>query len=522
MARAWYISVFAPPLTDYLSGPVFQSPFILLLMLTWLLIALSQVIMNAQRLEYDLRMAQGQLEQARTAAEAANTAKTEFLTHMSHEIRTPLNAVLGLAQVLNREPLRDHQRDMVQRIQDAGQSLLAILNDVLDLSKIEAGQLRMEAAPFDPALLLAHIDTLMGPSARAKGLALRVAAPAIPPGRLVGDALRLQQVLLNLIGNAIKFTEQGEVTLRVAAVETDASAVRLRFAVCDRGIGIAPAALQQLFTPFTQADTGIMRRFGGTGLGLAISKHLVDLLGGEIGVESALGWGSTFWFELPFARAAETSVSASAPDAVAQPPTLPRLTGAHLLVVDDSAMNRDLVERVLQMVALLLIFITAKTDEDSETQALNAGGVDFIHKPLKRAVVRTRVRLHGDLVLQAVAKRMTGSIRAADSVGRIGGDEFVVLLTDVQDEEQAVKVAEGIGEALRQPFILDGKTLSLSSSIGLACYPDHGSDAIELARHADEAMYQAKESGRNRLQVFQPDGFYDKITGVYNRPFLEN
>ncbi|AUB81205.1 PAS domain S-box protein [Candidatus Thiodictyon syntrophicum] len=300
----------------------------------------------------DRKHAERELAQARDAAETANRAKGEFLAHMSHEIRTPMNVVLGLAQVLNREPLTPTQRDMVGRIQTAGQSLLVIINDILDLSKIEAEQLRLEPRPFVLGALLERIDTMMAPGARAKGLVLRVAAAPAVPGALLGDALRLEQVLLNLIGNAVKFTERGQVTLAVRLLRTEPAAVRLRFRVQDTGIGIAAEALERLFTPFTQAEEGITRRFGGTGLGLAISKRLVALMGGEIGVASRVGEGSTFLFELSLARA-------SAADGVLAPvaplggavlrPTAPRLAGAHFLLVDDSAMNRDLVERALAL-----------------------------------------------------------------------------------------------------------------------------------------------------------------------------
>lgn len=276
----------------------------------------------------------------------ANAAKTEFLTRMSHEIRTPLYSILGLAQMINREPLSQHQEDMLRRIQEAGQSLMGILNDILDLSKIESGYLRLESHPIDLAALLTKLTDFFGPLARSEGVELHIAPPEAPLGRLLGDGLRLEQVLNNLIGNAIKFTDQGEIVLQVGVLEATPSAVRLRFTVKDTGIGISAETLTHLFTPFTQGEQGNSRRFGGTGLGLAICKRLVEIKGGEIGAESQPGQGSTFWFELPleytpvFSR--ELAVRPPSAEAVQ-----PHLTGMRVLVVDDSAEHRDLMAQAL-------------------------------------------------------------------------------------------------------------------------------------------------------------------------------
>jgi PAS domain S-box-containing protein len=214
-----------------------------------------------------------ELHQARKSAEVANAAKSAFLAHMSHEIRTPLNAVLGLAQVLEKGHLTPDQRDLIAQIGTAGRSLLGILNDILDLSKIEAGQIQLEVRPFALAPLLTQIEGLLEPMARDKGLRLSVTGPPAAADALLGDPLRLEQVLVNLIGNAIKFTNQGEIRVRIESQEEAAAGVKLRFAVSDTGIGIAPETLTSLFTPFTQADGSITRRYGGTGLGLSICKH---------------------------------------------------------------------------------------------------------------------------------------------------------------------------------------------------------------------------------------------------------
>ena len=304
--------------------------------------------------EEALRKLNAELEQRvaeRTAeAVAANAAKSRFLAQMSHEIRNPLNAMLGLAQVLESESLTAAQRQMVQRIRAAGRTLLGIINDVLDFSKIEAGQLRVECWPFEVRPILAQVENLMGELARAKGLALRIEVPEGLTDRLLGDPLRIEQVLVNLVGNGVKFTERGQVRIAVSVLERSPGALRLRFEVEDTGIGIPPDRLPGLGTPFAQSDSSITRRFGGTGLGLSISKHLVGLMGGLFGCDSTPGVGSRFWFELPCARTTGAPAPPPALPVVARETGAepgPRLCGLHCLVVDDSEMNRDVLERAL-------------------------------------------------------------------------------------------------------------------------------------------------------------------------------
>lgn len=290
------------------------------------------------------------LHQAREAAEAASKAKSEFLAHMSHEIRTPLNAILGLAQLLAREPLQARQQAMVRGIGEAGESLLFILNDILDLSKIEAGKLALDPHPEDLGRLMARLESQLSPLALAKGLALRVEDQAGQLGPLLVDAQRLEQVLGNLFSNAVKFTAQGLIRLRIETKMLSRDRARLRFEVSDTGIGMSPQTLAGLFVPFNQGDTRITRRYGGTGLGLAISKRLVDLMGGEMGAESELGQGSLFWFELSVPRVAGSLVEDPGPGVSQEVATAggPGLAQVRVLVVDDSEINRQVVAQALE------------------------------------------------------------------------------------------------------------------------------------------------------------------------------
>ncbi|MTV36244.1 hybrid sensor histidine kinase/response regulator [Duganella radicis] len=276
----------------------------------------------------ELRVANAALEARTEEAEAANRAKAEFLANMSHEIRTPMNGILGLAYLLEQRQLDADAADLVRKIRNAGRSLQAIINDILDLSKIEAGRLEIERVPFDLSDVLDNLASIMAASAGDKELELTIAPPP-HVGQLVGDALRLEQVLINLTGNAIKFTARGAVGIGLTLLEHSDNHAVLRFAVTDTGIGIPADKQQHIFSAFSQADSSTTRRYGGSGLGLTICRYLVEHMGGQIGVNSVPGRGSEFWFTIPFDCVAAGQVEPAA------------LTNLDVLVVDDSDISRE-------------------------------------------------------------------------------------------------------------------------------------------------------------------------------------
>ena len=356
----------------------------------------------------DTKQAEEAILHAKEIAEEATKAKSDFLANMSHEIRTPMNAIIGLSHLALGTKLDRKQRDYLIKVHRSAQNLLGIINDILDFSKIEAGKLDMEAVDFDLAEVMDSLANLVSVKSSEKGLELIMDLdPEVPLG-LNGDPLRLNQVLINLVNNAIKFTEVGEITIAARLVEHSEDGVTLRFAVQDTGIGMAPEQQGRLFQAFAQADTSTTRKFGGTGLGLSISKRLVEMMGGEVGVESEYGQGSTFWFTARFRLGDEPEVRVQR--------TLPEaLRDLRVLVVDDHPTARTILARYLESSGFVTgeVASGAEALDELETAELpyqlvlidwHMPGMNGI-EATRRIKASSRISSHPDVIMVSAYRR---------------------------------------------------------------------------------------------------------------------
>jgi PAS domain S-box-containing protein len=436
--------------------------------------------------------------QAKAVAEAATQAKTRFLANMSHEIRTPMNAILGTAHLMRRDGVTPRQAAQLERIQVAAEHLLSVIDDILDLTRIEAGRLPLALKDVSVAHIIERVVSIMQPQVQAKGLALRLEVDA-PPQPLRGDPTRLAQALMNYVGNALKFTDSGSITLRACLLEEDAKSQLLRFEVADTGPGIGPQVLARLFTAFEQADASPTRLHGGTGLGLAITKELARCMGGEVGVSSSPGLGSCFWLTVRLDKSESAEPGSAAPDHESSQSLLAReFSGSRVLLVEDDPLSQCVAEEMLSPTGL----VVALANNGAEAVAL-------------------ATQAHFDAILMDVQMPVLDGLEATRQIRRLPGKQqtpIVALSANAFAEDRLRCRQAGMTDFLAKPVLPEQLCAVLLSSLRQAARaraqdarPTDSAEAILARDYPGRRLLvvEDREEHRDLLRAFLSDVWSD-------------
>jgi signal transduction histidine kinase/DNA-binding response OmpR family regulator len=446
------------------TGYIASAFFTLMCLLLCSLLQRNFVLIKSKNAELEEKVNErtNELKSALRLAESATKTKGEFLANMSHEIRTPMNGVLGMLDLVKDTALSHEQADLLDTAANSAEALLGIINDILDFSKLEAGKIEIETIEFNLHTLIEDVCSLMANRAHAKSLELNCFLPMDIQQKWNGDPSRIRQVLINLVGNAVKFTDQGEVSVKVFQTHSDNGGTVIRIEIKDTGVGIAPEAQARLFQPFSQADTSTARRFGGTGLGLSICNDLIKLMGGMIGIESTLGQGSLFWLTLPLTPSSNQSA-----------PGITNLVGLRVLVVDDNATNRQILSHYLNHWG----FIVDETDNAQSALAKMESALKYgdayhlllsdLHMPV----------MDGYAFIQAINNNPT----IAETPRLLLSSGGLVT----EEERKQLKISQSLLKPVRQAQLLDAIVNALKTS------PDNVVHSVKETRAVTQ--YQGKE-----------------------------